>query len=559
MINEIIPAPPLDQLNLSLTKSFESIQERTDTPSKPNPLIRFTLWYFGNTRSVRTGKQIEQDRTILGYAFKRWLILIAIFLTQFSMGSTFAWAVFNQPVDGYIYGNVHEGMSPLALSIMLCFSGLGVLSISPILERHGPRPILIAGTIIFVTGHLVTAAGVYFKYIALVYVGFSVLAGIATGFCYIVSVTVVQKWYPSHKGAASGFAVACFGIGTMAYAKIALLFMKTWSVPFTLIAYAIVHFVFMSIGTFIMRAPPPDFMSNNGSSVNVVLDDGTIVRTPTRIVYTLIDTLLNREYRLLYWIYLSSSMFSLSMMSRLPNTIVDIFNKIKILHRPLFQCNWSSFLCMDIRYNWTQDDICGLFTLEIACITLMIIFIHTGSFWPFVVSSWFTTACFGGSLSLTPPTVAELFGIRNVSTGFGIMFMGWGVTGTLGGIIVTEIYNYLVDVKQYATSDPFIYTINYYWLLVICCTGMISLWFLRMTVRDRLFPPVPGQCLLIRVGDRLLRVSTSRYVEWLSPEEQNIEWTTFWSTQNVPESGCIPAPVVKQVVDMARNNYSSKV
>jgi hypothetical protein len=79
-----------------------------------------------------------------------------------------------------------------------------------------------------------------------------------------------------------------------------------------------------------------------------------------------------------------------------------------------------------------------------------------------------------------------------------------------------------------------------------------------MTMDDRLFPSVPGQLLLMRIGNRLLRVSISCCVELLSSEAQNTEWTTFWSTQDAPELGRISPPIARQIADMVKSNYISK-
>ncbi|RKP27791.1 major facilitator superfamily domain-containing protein [Syncephalis pseudoplumigaleata] len=471
-----------------------------------------------NRGSTRTEEEIRRDRKILGCGFRRWMMLLAALLIQLTTGTIYAWSVFNQPVDGYIYGNIHEGRAALASSILICFSGVGSLAMGPLLDRRGPRLVLGVSAFCFALGQLVTALGIYVRQMGLVYVGYSVLGGYGIGGCYIVPVSMLQKWYPDRRGFASGFAVAGLGIGAIVCAEIAEPLLELCGVPLTFVAFAVLFSVLLSVAVYIVRTPPPDYAPLVGGHTHATAMGGTEAAMPTKIEYTIIDTLLSREYRLLYWLFIAGSAF-----------------------------------CGRILFAWLSDTIgrkttfVGVFAVQIACIALETVFLQHRSLWPYLVSNWAVTACFGGILSLTPPTLAELFGIENISTGFSILFVGWSMSGTLCGVTFTAIYNRLLDTKRYTASDPAVYAINYLWLLAICCTGMIALCFVRMTVHDRLFPPVPGQWLCMRVGARLLRISTCRGVELLSPEAQATEWKAYWRTQPVPPSGCVPASTVKQL------------
>ncbi|KAI9596353.1 major facilitator superfamily domain-containing protein [Syncephalis fuscata] len=572
--NEVIST----SFGMDLTKTLSAVQKTSTAPQSINPLIRLILQYYGDSMSLITEKQIEKDRKILGFNFQRWLILLASLLVQLSLGSVYAWSVFNQPVDGYIYNNIHEDKAPLTYSILFCFSGIGACIIGPWLERHGPRPTLIIGTFFFVIGHFISVTGVYFKYILLVYCGHGLFTGTGTGICYLAVVATIQKWFPDYRGFASGFSVGGLGIGTVSYAKIALPVINLLGVPWTFVAYGVVHLILLSIGTFIIRTPPPDFtvkgMNSDGvptavAGQNQPVDqvEQTNTSAPTRIQYTLLEMLANREYRVIYWVFLANSIFNLVLASRLSNITIDVFKKdssiastaVSVLVDGAFSVLGRIIIPWISDFTGRKSTFMGIFTLQVTCITLMIIFIHYDSFWSYLIANWLVTSCFGGGFSVLTPMLAELFGSKSVSTGCGVIFLGWGIMGISGGLIFAAIYDHLIDSKQYTTADPMVYITNYYWLLSVCCTGVIVLYFLRMSVRDRLLLPVPGQLFRIRLGKRLLRVSTRRGIELLSSEDEEREWTAFWSTQTIPASGCVPAAIIKQIRNSAKNHEISNV
>ncbi|KAI9596355.1 major facilitator superfamily domain-containing protein [Syncephalis fuscata] len=486
----------------------------------------------------KTNRKRPQD---LGFNFQRWMILLASFLVQFPMGLAFAWSVFNQPVDGYIYNNVQEGRAPLTYTIMFGLNGLADCIAGPWVERLGPRKVLIIGTLFYITGFPISALGIYYKYIGLVYFGQGILAGSGAGICFMVPTTIVQKWFPDYRGVSSGIAIASLGIGNLVHSQITLPVIDLLGIPWTLIAYGAVHLILLSIGTFITRIPPPDFTVKGMNSDGIPTGDAgqsqpvdevgqTTASAPTRIKYTPLEMLGDREYHLV-------------IASRLSNIVIDVFQKSDNIASAAVSVDGAFSALGSIIVPLISDFIgrksifVGTSLIQITCVVLMIIFLQYSNLWGFLVAKWFVTSCVDGECSTLPSMLAELYGNTNVSTGYGVLFAGWGIMGISGGFIFAAIYDHLIDSKQYTAADPMVYIINIYWMLAVCCVGMVVLCFLRMSVRDRLLLPVPGQLFRIQLGKRLLRVSTRRGIELLSSEDEEREWTAFWSTQTIPASG----------------------
>lgn len=94
----------------------------------------------------------------------------------------------------------------------MIFSGM-------LMARKGPRFNAVTGGILFGAGWILAGAGDH--HFALTVTGIGGLAGIGAGLAYIVPIATLVKWFPKHKGAVTGIAVAGFGGGAALVSQIA--------------------------------------------------------------------------------------------------------------------------------------------------------------------------------------------------------------------------------------------------------------------------------------------------------------------------------------------------
>ncbi|RKP26861.1 oxalate/formate antiporter [Syncephalis pseudoplumigaleata] len=565
-----------------------SLSDEAPSASKPtNPLARFVNWHYGNTKMVRTESEIENDRRILCFAFQRWMLLPAAFLVQFALGSIHAWSVFNQPIDKHIFNDPHRNRAPNAYLILIIFNGASACIMGPWLERHGPRSALAIGASLFAFGHLVTALAIHVRQISLVYIGYGVLTGSGLGLSYISPVSTLQKWFPDRRGFAAGFAVCGFGAGSMAFAKVPLPIMDAVGLPLTFVILGAVYFTIIISASRVLRVPPPDFSirgidadgvavdkygatiemqqegEKNGGSSNDTNEKTAAVAEPTRIHYTLIESLSSREYRLLYPAFLANCLLGLVAISRLSNMATDLFQVSREMGSNVVSGDGAFSILGRIMFAWLSDSfgrkrsMLLMMLTQIVCLVGMIFFAEYGHFWPFTIAIWVVTACFGGGFSVMPAMLTDLFGSKNVGGCHGVILTAWAIAGAAGGLIFTAIYDYLRTLGR-SVSDPYIYNVNFYWVLAVCVTGLVIEFFLRISVRDRLFPPVPGQITQFRVGTRILRISTTRGIEWLSRAVEDDEWYAYWENRQPPlTSDTVPASMIREMAQQAKKTGQS--
>ena len=101
------------------------------------------------------------------------------------------------------------------------------------------------------------------------WLGSGVIGGIGLGLGYISPVSTLIKWFPDRRGMATGMAIMGFGGGAMIGAPLAQIMMSYFGgdgapgVWQTFLALGAIYFVFMMVGAFGYRLPPPGWKPKN--------------------------------------------------------------------------------------------------------------------------------------------------------------------------------------------------------------------------------------------------------------------------------------------------------
>jgi len=127
------------------------------------------------------------------------------------LGGIYAWSIFVPPLHE-AYGvsitqaqTIYGVFSVLTAAVMLLAGGVQ--------ERRGPRPVAVAGGVLYGAGYWLASYshGSY----PLLLLGLGVLAGMGNGAGYITPVATCVKWFPARRGMVTGLAVAGYGGGAL--------------------------------------------------------------------------------------------------------------------------------------------------------------------------------------------------------------------------------------------------------------------------------------------------------------------------------------------------------
>lgn len=238
---------------------------------------------------------LDRERIVATAGFNRWLVPPAALCIHLCIGMAYGFSVFWKPLEGALTGADGKALAScssatgfwnqvadtltrslwatdcnwnrfdLGWMYTFFFVLLGVSAAiwGGWLERAGPRKAGLVATICWCGGLVISALGVYLHQLWLMWLGSGVLGGIGLGLGYISPVSTLIKWFPDRRGMATGMAIMGFGGGAMIGSPLATFLMnnfKTASDPGvaqTFLAMAAIYAVFMLIGSFGYRIPPP--------------------------------------------------------------------------------------------------------------------------------------------------------------------------------------------------------------------------------------------------------------------------------------------------------------
>ena len=245
---------------------------------------------------LRAPGLLDRERIVATAGFNRWLVPPAALCIHLCIGMAYGFSVFWKPLQGALTGSDGKPLAECsagavtfsekaagtltALTATDCnwsqfdlgwmytffFVLLGVSAAiwGGWLERAGPRKAGLVSTICWCGGLLISAFGVYTHQLWLMWLGSGVIGGIGLGLGYISPVSTLIKWFPDRRGMATGMAIMGFGGGAMIGSPLATFLMdkifKTATEPGvwqTFVAMAAIYVVFMTIGSFGYRLPPP--------------------------------------------------------------------------------------------------------------------------------------------------------------------------------------------------------------------------------------------------------------------------------------------------------------
>ena len=226
---------------------------------------------------------LSKERIIAGPGFNRWLVPPAALAIHLCIGMAYGFSVFWLPLSKAIGLTAAQAcpkdmslwaelfttscdwrISSLGWMYTLFFVLLGSSAAlwGGWLEHAGPRKAGVVSALCWCGGLLISALGVQWHQLWMLWVGSGIIGGIGLGLGYISPVSTLIKWFPDRRGMATGMAIMGFGGGAMIGSPLAAELMKVFSsatsvgVVQTFLVMAAVYFVFMMGGALSYRVPP---------------------------------------------------------------------------------------------------------------------------------------------------------------------------------------------------------------------------------------------------------------------------------------------------------------
>lgn len=149
-------------------------------------------------------------------SLNRWIYVVIGVIVLLLAGMVYSWTVMSSPIAA-AYPTWTKAQLSLTFTItMFCFCIGGFLG--GILQKKISVKILLwLSAVLFILGFFVSSRA---QSLLMLYLGFGILAGLASGFAYNAVMSSVGKWFPDKQGLISGILLMGYGIGSFIIGKI---------------------------------------------------------------------------------------------------------------------------------------------------------------------------------------------------------------------------------------------------------------------------------------------------------------------------------------------------
>jgi MFS family permease len=372
------------------------------------------------------------------------------------IGQAYAFSVFNLPMTKLI------GISQSApndwnlpelgwiFSIAIFFLGMSAAIFGRWVEEGGPRRAMFTAALCWAGGFLLSAIGVYTHTLWLIYIGYGVLGGCGLGIGYISPVSTLIKWFPDRPGMATGMAIMGFGGGAFIASPLSVWLMSRFStathvgVAETFIVLGVVYFLFMMVGSIIVRVPAPGWKPEGYTPP---AQASKLITTSDVFVY---DSLKTPQFWLIWWILCLNVTAGIGVLGQASAMSQEMFpGKVTPVAAAGF-IGLMSLFNMGGRFFWAStSDYIGrkntYFVFMVLGFLLYVAVPSTGSFGSveaFVLCFLVIISMYGGGFATVPAYLKDMFGTRYVGAIHGLLLTAWSMAGIFGPVLVNYIREY---------------------------------------------------------------------------------------------------------------------
>ncbi len=366
----------------------------------------------------------------------RWMIAAAAVGIHICIGSVYAWSVAARPVMAAM------GMSlsavTWAFSMAILFLGLSAGFLGGFAERMGPRRSGLLSAAFFTAGLLGTALAISWKSAALLYVSYGCIGGIGLGIGYITPVATLVKWFPRSRGLATGLAIMGFGFASLIAGPLMQYLIGHIGLSGNFLFLAAVYGCIMVVSATVLRPPRiGEAVSAGGLSEK----SGTGKAVPSAgPQMTRKEAVHTRAFAILWVLFFINITCGIGLLAAASPMAQDragmnaaeaaaLVGLAGILNG-LGRIAWSAVS------DWIGRGM--VYTLFFA-IEAAAFFALAQAESPLLFQALvlLIVTCYGGGFSCMPAYLADLFGVRALSSIHGAILTAWGAAGIAGPLFLS--------------------------------------------------------------------------------------------------------------------------
>ena len=358
----------------------------------------------------------------------KWMVALSAVILHMCIGSVYAWSVLTGPIIAETGWSLTEVTFTFSLAIL--FLGTSAATLGPRVEAWGPSKSATIAAVLFAVGFVGGGVAVALRSLPLLYLTYGVVGGIGLGVGYIAPVSTLVKWFPRHKGFATGLVIMGFGFASFLAGPLLQWLTAFHGVLYAMVSVGLAYGVVMThVSRFI--TPPP--VNAKPSKV-----DRKLAGRPPVDVYN------TRWFALLWFAFfvnISSGISFLAVASPMSQSVVGLTpTEAATLVGIIGVFNGAG------RIAWASiSDIVGpravyltMFVIELVAFSLIS---KTSDPLAFQAIVLVIVTCYGGGFSCMPAFLSELFGSSHLSTVHGRILSAWGLAGLAGPLLIGYVFS----------------------------------------------------------------------------------------------------------------------
>ena len=406
---------------------------------------------------------MSEDTKLFGMPAEsgRWFFVVIGLVMNVCLGAVYAYSIFLAPVKNVF--NVSASLANLPFMVFLSFFAILMFFGGRIMEKMGPRKLIIIGSIIVGLGWMLSSLAPNIWILTLTY---GVIAGSGVGLVYGCPVATAARWFPDKKGLAVGLMLAGFGGSALITGKLASLMIPTVGLSNTFLYFGIVFGIILVILGIPFRFPaagwtPPGWKPVAGFVAAADFMPAEMIKTST--YWGLLFCFMIGSIAGLMAIGISKPVGNeiIKISGDTAATLVGVFACFNAIGRPLF-----GFITDKLTARYATMINLSIILL----VSILMINAGQGDTNLYVVSFIGFWMCLGGWLAIAPAATATFFGMKNYARNYGVVFFAYGIGAIIGGIISGQ------------AKDVFgTYTYAFYPTAVLAAVGLVLAFVLLKT------------------------------------------------------------------------------
>ena len=361
---------------------------------------------------------------------KRWVYLFVCVVINLCAGFIYSWSVFQKPLMEHF--GVSSASISLAFTVIMGGSALPMALVGKVQEYVAPRQIILAGGILLGTGVMGIGYAMTIEGLLL----FSLLIGVGVGIAYPGTVTNMVRWFPDHRGLASGLLAGGMGAGAIIISPLAVFLIQEYGL---LVSFKILGIAFLAIIGGLSRSIPTAAENYAPTKGLHTAKNMAFIATKNKAWR---DMLRDPMFYILAGMFIIAAISGMMIMGHASPIAQEKLNitpqEASVLVSMLALSNMSG----RIAWGWISDQTGHYFAMLLMLLIMgaaMFALTNMNGHDAVVTAMLSIVFCYGGFMGMMAAVTADSFGTKYLGVNFGIMFLTIAIAAFIGPRLVAML------------------------------------------------------------------------------------------------------------------------